>query len=153
MRTKSFWIMPSVIHARRLPMHSWQKQREPDKQFDAEGNDVTVVANVMEAQRVVDDHNAMLGDLGLGPEATQAEINEAKAKKGREIEYEHAQEVIAEHERRVGEQGEPEPEPITLEDTRKYEEAKAIVAAHEALAQAPTAEQQPAEKPERSGYR
>ena len=126
---------------------------EGTRRFDALGNDVTETGDYAIAKAAVEAHEAMLSELGLDAEATQAEIDAAKAKKGAEIEYEQAKEVIAEYEARVAETGaEPEPDPITPEDTQEYEEAKAIVAAYDAAAAAPQPEV--AEKPvEKSTWR
>jgi fatty acid/phospholipid biosynthesis enzyme len=142
MRTKSYWIMPSVIHARRLPMHSWEKQRVPDRKFDALGNDVTETVDVEEARAVVTRHEEMLADLGLSADATREEIEAARQKRAEEIEYENAKEYIAEYEANKSalDEEDPKPEPPTALETREYEDAKAIVAAHEAKANAPVEE-------------
>jgi hypothetical protein len=112
---------------------------EGTRRFDALGNDVTETGDVEQARRLLEEHDAMLADLGLNAESTQEEINAARVQRGREFEYEQAKEVIAEYEARAASQQEAEPDPITPEDTREYEEAKATVAAFEA----PQPEQQP----------
>jgi hypothetical protein len=106
---------------------------EGTRRFDALGNDVTESMDYAAAKAACESHEAMLADLGLNADATQEEINAARAQRGREFEYEQAKEVVAEYEARAAEQQEQAPDPITPEDTKEYEEAKALIASHEAI--------------------
>jgi hypothetical protein len=154
-------ILDTIKHAMRAPLSTRRNgpmMRKPMneglKRYDALGNDVTETGDIEEARRLVVAHEAMLAELGLDAEATQEEIDAARAAKAKEFEYDQAKEVIAEYEARIAETtgAEPEPDPITPEDTQEYEEAKATVAAYDAAAAAP----QPAvaEKPaEKSSWR
>src|SRR4029077_7313059 len=90
------YMMPSVIHSRRSTMRPWTNTLA--RKFDALGNDVTETGDFLEAKRVVEEREKLLSDLGLTEEATQAEIDAARAKHDAEIRYEMAKETIAEFE-------------------------------------------------------
>jgi hypothetical protein len=117
----------------------------PTKKYDALGNDVTETGDFLEAKRVVEEREKLLSDLGLTEEATQAEIDEAKAKHAAELRYEMAKEIVAEYEEKHAvESGEPEePEPPTTQETKDYNDAKAEIVAYEAAQEAAAAAPQP----------
>jgi hypothetical protein len=153
-------ILDTIKHAMRAPLSTRRNgpmmrkpMNEGTRRYDALGNDVTETGDIEEARRLVVAHEAMLAELGLDAEATQEEIDAARAAKAKEFEYDQAKEVIAEYEARIAETtgSEPEPDPITPEDTQEYEEAKATVAAYEAQ---PVVAEKPVEKPaEKSSWR
>lgn len=114
------------------------------RRYDALGNDVTDSGDYAIAKAQVEAHEKMLEELGLGEDATQAEIDEAKAKKAKEDKYEADKQLVEDYETDFGKpEDEPPDEDPTPEETAAYNKAKADIAAYEAPIETPPGENSP----------